>query len=1148
MHRRNSRLLLSSSDLVAFHDCAHLTQLDLRALDDPELRKQRSEDDEQAKLIQRKGHEFEARYLAHLEATYRDVVRIDHNRYDPERQAAETVAAMRDGAAVVYQATLLKKDLVGHADFLRRVERPSSLGDWSYEVIDTKLARSEKPKFVLQLCFYSELLAVTQGTEPRAMHVVLGTGDETSYRYADYTRYFRRLLQRFRATLGSTDTDATYPDPCERCSICSWRELCEARREQDDSLWLVADIRSSQVKKLQTAGIQTLTRLAKLPASRTIPKLAPTTFAKLRGQAALQLAGREAEKPLFELLAAEDDLPRGFARMPPPDDGDVFFDMEGDPLIEDGLEYLFGVLYRDGAAWKFKALWAHERDEERRAFEQFMDWLAARIERHSALHVYHYAAYENSALKRLSGWHGTREAMLDQLLRDGRLVDLYRVVREAVRVSTPSYSIKDLERLYRDARHGEVQTAGASIVWYERWLQTREQSLLDDIERYNEDDCRSLEQLHEWLVRQRPRDLSWAGTGTPDEPGAPAVPRPIRADIQAYLDGVRDVRTCLQDSLPKDPTTWEAPEHARAIVADLLEFQRRNEKPKWWEMFARVDMTFDELIDTPEAIAGLRRAKGTADTFEYPPQEIKFRDGDKVVWLDNQQHPTITVVKVDEDRCRVRLAPTRRSGPLPDRLNVGASGPIQAQVLKEAVLRVGRSMADGDHRYPALEAFLQKRLPRLAGRPHGTPIVADPSAPADQIIEAVFALDRSHLFIQGPPGAGKTWTGSQVIVELLKRGKRVAVSSNSHKAINNLLAAVDEIMANVPLNIPAAKKSTEDDPDSCLNGHRIEDVFEAPTALKLGYRLVGGTAWLFARAEADQAFDYLFVDEAGQVSLGHLLAMATCARNVVLLGDQMQLGQPIQGVHPGRSGESALDFLLDGRATVAPAAGIFLPTTWRMCPDVCRFISEVVYDGRLQPEPLNANQRLLLARSHHPALRPTGVMFLPMEHTGCSQRSAEEAQAVRAIYDDLIVAPYNMQVNLLKRTLPPEARVGTVDKFQGQEAAVVLVSMTTSSEDDLPRHIEFLFSKNRLNVAISRARCLSVVLANPRLLDTRCRTVKHVMLVNTLTWAAENRSWRPRRCPIAERPPPNWSAIVPMQSHERRGLFHPSRSRKRSHC
>jgi superfamily I DNA and/or RNA helicase len=281
---------------------------------------------------------------------------------------------------------------------------------------------------------------------------------------------------------------------------------------------------------------------------------------------------------------------------------------------------------------------------------------------------------------------------------------------------------------------------------------------------------------------------------------------------------------------------------------------------------------------------------------------------------------------------------------------------------------------------------------------------------------------------------------------------------------------------------------------------------------------VAGTAWLLSSAKLEQKFDYLFVDEAGQVSLANILAMSTCAKNIVLLGDQMQLGQPIQGVHPGDSGKSTLDYLLKGEATIAPELGIFLKDTWRMHPEVCRFISEAVYDGRLEAEPKNVNQRLVLKADANPALMPTGVKFLPVEHDGCSQRSEVEAEVVRSLLDSLllqsyldrdgnshamslenilVVAPYNQQVNLLKRVLPEGARVGTVDKFQGQEAEAVLVSMTTSSGQYLPRDIEFLY---RLNVAVSRARCLAVVVANPHLLEVDCKTPEQMALVNTLCW------------------------------------------------
>jgi uncharacterized protein len=288
--------------------------------------------------------------------------------------------------------------------------------------------------------------------------------------------------------------------------------------------------------------------------------------------------------------------------------------------------------------------------------------------------------------------------------------------------------------------------------------------------------------------------------------------------------------------------------------------------------------------------------------------------------------------------------------------------------------------------------------------------------------------------------------------------------------------------------------------------------------------LIAGTAWLFADPALEAAVDYLFVDEAGQVSLANLVAMGTAARNILLLGDQMQLGQPIQGVHPGRSGESALDYLLDGQATVPEDRGVFLGTTWRMHEDVCRFISDAVYDGRLLPDAANQRQRLVIDATAHPALKRTGIRFLPVRHDGCKQRSDAEAAVVKDLVDSLlrqayidrqgkrrpmtlenilVVAPYNVQVNLLKTLLPEGARVGTIDKFQGQEAEAVIVSMTTSSGEYLPRNIEFLYDKNRLNVAVSRAKCLAVVVASPELLHIRCNSPEQMELVNTLCWLRE---------------------------------------------
>jgi uncharacterized protein len=366
-------------------------------------------------------------------------------------------------------------------------------------------------------------------------------------------------------------------------------------------------------------------------------------------------------------------------------------------------------------------------------------------------------------------------------------------------------------------------------------------------------------------------------------------------------------------------------------------------------------------------------------------------------------------------------------------------------------------------------------------------------------------------------------------VALLKKGYRIGVSSNSHKAINNLLHGIEKAAKEQNFVFCGVKKSTKDNLDSYVNGEYIQDAFENKEIIKMlrhrqDCKLIAGTAWLFADQGMDQELDYIFVDEAGQVAVANLVAMGTSAKNIVLLGDQMQLGQPIQGVHPGRSGESSLEYLLNGLSTIPPERGIFLATTWRMHPDVCQFISDAVYDGRLHPESHNVNQVLVLNKDALPTILPSGIRYIPIEHDACSQRSREEATLIgelvnnllKQCYQDkkgrippmtldniLIVAPYNMQVNLLKSILPDGARVGTVDKFQGQEAEVVIVSMTTSSGEYLPRFIEFLYSKNRLNVAISRAKSLAIFIANPALMSISCNTPEEMALVNTLCWVRE---------------------------------------------
>jgi uncharacterized protein len=1100
---------------VTFLGCTHASNLDLQHLSEPV---KVTGADDGAKLIQRKGIEHEQAYLATLKANGKQVAEITGEHLSRSDRVGLTRDAMRSGVEIIYQGALTASPWLGYADFLERVTEPSNLGPWGYEAVDTKLARRPKPEHVVQLATYSRLIGIEQGRIPGQMHILLGNSDRVSLCVADFAHYHSIAQERLEA-FATGPPAGSLPEPCGHCGICRWLDRCQADWDTADHLSLVANITRNQRTRLCDAGVATVRALAALPVSTKISRVQPDTVTRLHSQAALQIAKRDTGENHRETLPT--DPGKGFARLPRPDPGDIFFDMEGYPFFEDGsgLEYLFGFVTANGEQPGFTKIWAHDRQAEKRAFEDAIDFITARLEQHPDAFVYHYAAYEESALKRLAMFHGTREAEVDDLLRGRKLVDVYKVVREAVRISEPRYSLKNLEVFYAGDRVGDVTTAGDSIVVYDRWIQTGDGSLLDEIGAYNETDCRSILGCRDWLVSLRPRDIPWFGGGPVSEADARAADPAREAKRKETEERNAALVRALTEGVPESERPW------RELAGQLVDFHRREAKPEWWAMFNRQDMTEDELVDDAECIGGLEpdperppfpEKQSIVYSFRFPAQDFKMRRGGDVLVADSLA-PAGEITRLDEDRYEISIKRGKRRDPLPSRFSLIPKGPLGDEVLRAAIARyVGAVLKGNAAHYAPLTGILRRDYPQFGG-PAG--VGNDP----DEVVRAIDAigrLDGSHLLIQGPPGAGKTYTASRAIVEMLARGKRIGVSSHSHKAINNLLAEVEKVATARKLRFRGVKKSSYE--EQFLNGSIIEDTIDNAYAEGSGHDLIAGTAWLFARDELDQQLDYLFVDEAGQVSLANTIAMGVSAKNVILVGDQMQLSQPIKGSHPGRSGLSALEHLLDGAATVPAERGIFLSKTHRMHPDLCRFVSEAFYDGRLMPEPGNERQCLILGQNADPTLAPTGLRFIAVEHEGCTQKSEPEAERVRDLYrnllsqrwtdregrdrpvgmdDILLVAPYNMQVNLLRSCLPDGACVGTVDRFQGQEAAVVLISMATSSGDDLPRQIEFLYSRNRLNVAISRARCLAVIVASPKLLATSCATIEQIRLVNALCWA-----------------------------------------------
>jgi uncharacterized protein len=1154
MQKIDDRLVFSASDLVHFMECQHLSALDRLHLEVPMAR---APDSEEAEIIQNRGHAHEKAYLQQAieqAGSYIDINSVANTR---DEKVAATIQAMKEGVPLIYQASFYQPPMIGYADFLRRVEKPSVLGDYSYEVIDTKLSKKSRAKFIIQLAFYADLLAQIQGIAPEYVYIVLGDGQQQQFFLSDYRYYYLTLKQRFLAFIANADkqgvqevADASTPFPCDKCDLCHWRDRCGNWWEQTDHLSRVANILKTQIHKLNAAGIATVAQLAQLPDGTRIPKIPEPVQRRLQHQAQLQHQAAQTGERVHALIPdttaqTEDPQaagPRGFARMPKPSPHDLFFDMEGYPHVEDGLEYLFGLYYRQSGKAVFKPFWGHTRAQERIAFEQWVDFVMQHLERYPDAHIYHYAAYEKTAIRKLMRLHGTREEEVDHLLREKKLIDLYQIVREAIRISEPSYSIKYVEKFYLDARAADVKSAGASIVAYQRYRDgdPPDQAILEEIERYNEDDVRSTYELQQWLCKLRPKEVPWL-TQKSDPEASVGAGESRRTNAQTLVDHMQQLFAAISPLVPNESTEDDADDqppltkdqrHAR-IVRDLLDFHRRANKPQWWAVFDRQSKSFEERIEDIECIAGawLDPAfpptpvqRSLRYTYQYPAQEVKLKNGDKPVLVDTITSLSEFTIDHEAQRFSFKLGKQRSlSGAA---IDIGAGTPVDTTALQTALYRyagafLAAAKGDSASRYPAIDALLRRDLPAISGIREGQALL--PEQPTtDDVISVVSRLQQSVIFIQGPPGAGKTYTASKVIVALLKDKKRIGVSSNSHKAIVNLLQAVEKVAKAEGVSFKGVKKSDPIDPGQLIDGDMIRDVTKKEDVFAANAQLIGGTAWLFAEASLDQQLDYLFVDEAGQVALGMLVPMATSAKNIVLLGDQMQLAQPVEGVHPGDSGDSVLDYLLQDQATIPPERGIFLDNTWRMHPAVCKFISDAIYNSRLKSHPNTERRFLVLNASADPVLKPAGICFEEIQHEGCVQESDVEAERVEQIYqsllkqhyidDDgrhqpiteqniLVVSPYNMQVNLLKQRLGLEARVGTVDKFQGQEAEVVIISMATSSGEDIPRNIDFLFSKNRLNVAISRAKCLAIIIANPDLLSTPCKTPEQIALVNTLCWA-----------------------------------------------
>ncbi|CAN5410627.1 TM0106 family RecB-like putative nuclease [soil metagenome] len=1109
------RVLYSASDLAAAARCEYAL---LRAFDaklgwGPRV----SAEDQLLARTSTLGEEHEHRRLDDLREQFGDgVTVIGRPSYTSDgltAAAQHTMRAIADRAPVVYQAAMFDGRFLGFADFLIL---DSSDGVGRYRVADTKLALSAKVEALLQLAAYADTLAHAGVPVHPEAELILGNGTAVRYQLDEIIPVYRPRrdeLQRLLDTHYAGERPVAWEDDsvraCFRCPECALKV-----REHDDLL-LVAGMRVSQRARLIDAGVTTVTQLAAHTGS--VPELPQRTVTALTDQARLQIAPRVEGKPPYEVADAQPLMV-----LPNPDKGDLFFDFEGDPLwtadgTDWGLEYLFGVL---DCTDHFTPLWAHDRTAERQALQDFLKLVRKRRKRHPHMHVYHYAAYEKTALLRLAGRHGVGEDEVDDLLRNGVLVDLFPLVRKSIRVGTENYSIKSLEPLYMGAelRTGEVTNATASITEYGRYCELRDDGLdveaavlLEDIAEYNRYDCRSTRKLRDWLVSRA------------IESGVPPLGTQPVTDGAPMADDDQLARR-LQKFVGDDPSARRPEQTAVAMIAAARGYHRREDKPFWWAHFDRLNNPVDEWGDQtgvfladnaevvtdwhtpPKARKPQRRIQltGTLATGELggdmyalyaPPSPAGLTDDP-----ERRAFGTVQVLECDDPAAPstvvVREREPKEGGPfdqLPFALTPGP--PIATKALRESIDATAASVAEGLPKLPAtaIVDLLLRRPPRTRS---GTPLPHG-GVPNEDITRALLDLDSSYLAVHGPPGTGKTHTAAAVIAHLVTgSGWRVGVVAQSHAVVENLFRGI--VGAGVDPTVVAKRDTrTDDAPWQDIDAKSYPAfVAEHPGCV------IGGTSWDFANATRvpPDTLDLLVVEEAGQFSLANTIAVAPAARNLLLLGDPQQLPQVSQGTHPEPVDESARGWLVDGQHTLSDERGSFLAKSWRMHPLVCAAVSRLSYDGRLTSVDEVTARRSLSGSA-------PGVRELTVSHNGNSTDSQEEADAIVAeiagligqdwadefgtrkftAADALVVTPYNAQVVLLRRHLDAaglhEVAAGTVDKFQGQQAPVVFVSMVASSIDEVPRGISFLLNRNRLNVAVSRAKFAAVIVRSTLLTE-----------------------------------------------------------------
>ena len=1063
-----------------------------------------------------KGILHEEEYFKKLSKKYKKVKNIKKlKNLTKNEKIKETIDALKNGYELIYGGWLSSGNWIGELDFLEiNKSVGSDLGNWSYEIIDTKNTPKVKKDHIYQVSLYSFLLKEVQGSFSENFYILLKDNIKETIKLKEVYDIFLKHKNLFEKFIQNNSNKIKLEKVCS-CSPRDLKEFCEKEWKEKKHLNQVLGTNKQNIIKLNNSGIKNFEELANLDPKKKIVGMRDETKIKLINQAKLQVEAEKEGVIKFKFIEENFSLNKGFNLLPEPTPNDLFFDIEGvqDFVYPGRLEYLFGIYYEEKGEKIFKPFWAHNKEDEKKSIIEFFKFTNEHFKKYPKAKIYHYAPYEIVALERLTSLHKVNSVDYDHYLNLGKFVDLFKIVKQAIYVSQKSYSIKDIEKYYDFKREGEILKGDVSEEFYIRWTQDKDQKLLDKIENYNKQDCESTFKLRKWLLRIKPEKTKWF------------VPEREEMELRPFEETLLEYQGRIKNSKIINTKIGK-------LLFDIIGFWNREQKPQWRLHFDRKDLSNSELIDDTETIANMKQVSYFQDKksfvykYIFPEQEFKLKKGRSVIIANNTDPNRADYAGKIQELDHINKSLLLRKGISKDQNKLPRILSISEKVMEHArfenlnrnIYLFCENVLNKKDGFEAIKSFLNRDIPSIKGKKSGEKII-DTENFTDEIPKVINNLNNSYLYLQGPPGSGKTYQAANAILELIKKNKKIAITANSHKVIHNLLERIEGLAKKQKHSFKGLKMGNVENEDTFFDGEFVKteknEKFFINELKDNKTLLYAGTKYHLSQKYYQNKLDYLFVDEASQISVADLVALGGIAKNIILVGDQMQLGQPVQGSHPGESGKSVLDYLLQGKDTILDSHGIFLKKTYRLHPSLNNFISENFYENRLLINEKNINRKIDYKKSS--IIQSEGIHTILSKHENRSQTSIEEFEIVKKLMDQLIgskfrdfdnserkisvndiliVSPFNAQVNFLKSRLHKDAKIGTIDKFQGMEAPITIISMTSSSVEDLPRNKKFFFNRNRLNVAISRAQCSSIILMNPKLLETPPSDYEEFKLLN----------------------------------------------------